>query len=211
MQELLDQHLCVAGLKQITPPVDILDGDKLEEQLQDLGSAAAKAAAIRSHLAKSIKQHYQENPAYYDNFSKKIANALELYKNQVISESEYLLKMREIMEEYRQGITDIKYPESIKGNLHAQAFFGIVAGILDHEINLADNFDLIGEISLKIAQIIEEHNAVDWQTNIAIHNKIAQDIDDMFYEYDKQGKLKLSFDTIDRIIENVKTVALRRF
>ncbi len=211
MQELLDQHLCVAGLKQITPPVDILDGDKLEEQLQDLGSAAAKAAAIRSHLAKSIKQHYQENPAYYDNFSKKIANALELYKNQVISESEYLLKMREIMEEYRQGITDIKYPESIKGNLHAQAFFGIVAGILDHEINLADNFDLIGEISLKIAQIIEEHNAVDWQTNIAIHNKIAQDIDDMFYEYEKQGKLKLSFDTIDRIIENVKTVALRRF
>lgn len=115
------------------------------------------------------------------------------------------------MEEYRQGITDIKYPESIKGNLHAQAFFGIVAGILDHEINLADNFDLIGEISLKIAQIIEEHNAVDWQTNIAIHNKIAQDIDDMFYEYEKQGKLKLSFDTIDRIIENVKTVALRRF
>ena len=211
MQGLLDQHMRVAGLKQITPPVDILDETGMEEQLNELGTAAAKAAAIRSHLAKSIKQHYDENPAYYDNFSKKIKNALDLYKAQVITESEYLLKMREIMEEYRKGITDIKYPESIKGNLHAQAFFGVVAAILEPVINMGESFDLIGEVSLKIAEIIEKHNAVDWQTNTAIHNKIAQDIDDLFYFYEKEGKLRLDFETIDKIIENVKTVALRRF
>ena len=211
MQGLLDQHMRVAGLKQITPPVDILDETGMEEQLEELGSISAKAAAIQSHLAKSIKQHYDENPAYYDNFSQKIKNALDLYKAQVITESEYLLKMREIMEEYRKGITDIKYPENIKGNLHAQAFFGVVAAILENVINMAENFDLIGEISLKIAEIIEKHNAVDWQTNTAIHNKIAQDIDDLFYAYEKEGRLKLNFSTIDKIIENVKTVALRRF
>lgn len=211
MQGLLDQHMRVAGLKQITPPVDILDESGMEEQLEELGSISAKAAAIRSHLAKSIKQHYDENPAYYDNFSKKIKNALDLYKAQVITESEYLLKMREIMEEYRKGVTDIKYPESIKGNLHAQAFFGVVAAILEPVINMGESFDLIGEVSLKIAEIIEKHNAVDWQTNTAIHNKIAQDIDDLFYFYEKEGKLRLDFETIDKIIENVKTVALRRF
>ena len=211
MQGLLDQHMRVAGLKQITPPVDILDESGMEEQLEELGSISAKAAAIRSHLAKSIKQHYDENPAYYDNFSKKIKNALDLYKAQVITESEYLLKMREIMEEYRKGVTDIKYPESIKGNLHAQAFFGVVAAILEPVINMGENFDLIGELSLKIAEIIEKHNAVDWQTNTAIHNKIAQDIDDLFYFYEKEGKLRLDFEIIDKIIENVKTVALRRF
>lgn len=72
MQGLLDQHMRVAGLKQITPPVDILDESGMEEQLEELGSISAKAAAIRSHLAKSIKQHYDENPAYYDNFSKRL-------------------------------------------------------------------------------------------------------------------------------------------
>lgn len=55
------------------------------------------------HFAKSIKEHHDENPAYYDNFSEKIRKTLELYKEQVISESEYLMKMREIMEEYRKG------------------------------------------------------------------------------------------------------------
>ena len=78
-------------------------------------------------------------------------------------------------------------------------------------IKMSENFDLIGEIALKIAEIIEKHNAVDWQTNTAIHNKIAQDIDDLFYLYEKEGKLKLDFETIDKIIENVKSVALRRF
>jgi type I restriction enzyme R subunit len=52
---------------------------------------------------------------------------------------------------------------------------------------------------------------VDWHDNKDIHNKIAQDIDDMFYELEKECGLKLDFDTIDKIIENAITVALRRF
>ena len=52
---------------------------------------------------------------------------------------------------------------------------------------------------------------VDWTNNKTIHDRISQDIDDLFYDYEKERGLKLSFDTIDKIIENVKTVALRRF
>ena len=52
---------------------------------------------------------------------------------------------------------------------------------------------------------------VDWQTNKDIHNKIAQDIDDMFYEIEKEKGIQVDFDSIDKIIENVITVALRRF
>ena len=62
-----------------------------------------------------------------------------------------------------------------------------------------------------ISKIIERHSQVDWTNNKTIHDRISQDIDDLFYEYEKQRGLKLSFDVIDKIIENVKTVALRRF
>ena len=60
-------------------------------------------------------------------------------------------------------------------------------------------------------KIIEKHDTVDWQTNKDIHNKIAQDIDDLFYDLEKNHGFKVDFDTIDKIIENVITVALRRF
>ena len=52
---------------------------------------------------------------------------------------------------------------------------------------------------------------VAWTNNKPHHDRISQDIDDLFYDYEKERGLKLSFDTIDKIIENVKTVALRRF
>ena len=56
------------------------------KELEALGSARSKADAIRSHLSKSISEKYDENPAYYDTFSKKIKEALELYKGRDASE-----------------------------------------------------------------------------------------------------------------------------
>lgn len=210
MQNLLDMHLSVIGIKQITNPVDILDKDEFEKELEDLGALRSKAEAIVSHLTKSIKANWDENPAYYDSFSKRIKETLEQYKNRIISEAEYLSKMREIVEDYRSGTTSVSYPESIKGNLHAQAFYGVILAILDDTKIVLDN-NLIAHISIEITRIVEEHDTVDWQTNKDIHNKIAQDIDDMFFELEKKQGIKLDFDIIDKIIENIITVSLRRF
>ena len=211
MQNLLDTHMSVVGIKQITNPVDILNKEELEKELEELGSLRSKADAITSHMTKSIKTHRDENPAYYDSFSKRIKEALEEYKNRVISEAEYLDKMKAIMADYRKGTTNITYPEKIKGNVHAQAFYGVITAILDDEININGNIDIISDISLEVTTIIQNHDMVDWQTNKEIHNKIAQDIDDMFYRLEKENGFVIDFDTIDKIIENVITVALRRF
>ncbi len=211
MQNLLDTHMSVAGIKQITNPVDILDRDGLEQELKELGTLRSKADAIVSHMTKSIKTNRDENPAYYDNFSKRIKDALEEYKNRVVTEAEYLDKMKTIMEDYRKGTTNISYPEKIKGNVHAQAFYGVITAILDDVMDINTHIDLISDISIRITEIIDEHNVVDWQRNKDIHNKIAQDIDDMFYEIEKNQGIQIDFDSIDKIIENVITVALRRF
>ena len=211
MQNLLDTHMSVAGIKQITNPVDILNRDELEKELKELGSLRSKADAIVSHMTKSIKANRDENPAYYDSFSKRIKDTLEEYKNRVISEAEYLEKMRSIMDDYRKGVSNISYPDKIKGNVHAQAFYGVISAILDDVLDIGENLDIISDISIRVTEIVDEHNMVDWQTNKDVHNKIAQDIDDMFFEIEKETGLKVDFDSIDKIIENVITVALRRF
>lgn len=211
MQNLLDTHLSVAGLKQITSPIDILNKDDLEKELDELGSLRAKADAITSKMTKSISEKYNENPAYYDSFSKRIKDALAQYKETIITEAEYLAKMRTILEDYRQGKSDIHYPESIRNNVHAQAFYGVMAAIFSEEKDISLEPDFLAEIALEITSIIKKHSQVDWTNNKTIHDRISQDIDDLFYEYEKQRGLTLSFNTIDKIIENVKTVALRRF
>ena len=211
MQNLLDTHMAVSGLKQITNPVDILNRDEMEKELKELGSFRSQADAILSHMTKSIKQKYDENPAYYESFSKRIKEALEEYKNRIITEAEYLEKMRKIMEDYRNGTANITYPEKIKNDVHAQAFYGVISAILSDVVDLNENIDIISDISLEVTDIVKEHDMVDWHNNQTIHNKIAQAIDDLFYKYETEYGFKIDFDTIDKIIDNVITVALRRF
>lgn len=211
MQNLLDTHLSVAGLKQLTNPVDILNKDDFERELEELGTLRAKADAITSRLSRSISAKYEENPAYYDSFSKRIKDALEQYKEKVISEAEYLAKMRSIMEDYHAGKSTVSYPESIKNNVHAQAFYGVLSALFDEAQVEEMTADFAAEIAIEIAAIIAKHSQVDWTNNQTIHDRISQDIDDLFYDYEKDRGLKLDFEVIDKIIENVKTVALRRF
>ena len=211
MQNLLDTHLSVAGLKQITNPIDILNKDDFEKELEELGSLRSKADAITSRMTKSISEKRNENPAFYDSFSKRIKEALELYKEKVISEAEYLAKMRTIMEDYHAGKSTVSYPERIKTNVHAQAFFGVLNAIFDEENNELITPDFVAEVSEEITKIIAAHSQVDWTNNKTIHDRISQDIDDLFYEYEKSVGLTVSFELVDKIIDNVKTVALRRF
>jgi len=211
MQNLLDTHLSVAGLKKITSPIDILNKDDFEKELEELGSLRSKADAIASRMTKSISEKRDENPAYYDSFSKRIRDALALYREKVISEAEYLAKMRTIMEDYYAGKSTVSYPERIKTNVHAQAFYGVLTALFDEVEDEQITPDFVAEVSEEITKIVASHSQVDWTNNKTIHDRISQDIDDLFYKYEKEHGLKLSFDLIDKIIDNVKTVALRRF
>lgn len=211
MQNLLDRYLSVVGLKQITNPVDILNRDELEKELHELGSLRAKADAITSTMTKSISDKRDENPAYYDSFSKRIKIVLDEFRNRVITEAEYLSKMKSILEDYRKGTSNVVYPEKVKGNIHAQAFYGVISAVLDDVIDLNANIEIVSNLTLAITTIVESNNSIDWQNNTDIHNRIAQQIDDLFYDYEQKHGFIIPLDIIDKIIENVKTVALRRF
>ena len=134
-----------------------------------------------------------------------------MYREKVISEAEYLKKMHSILEDYRTGRTTVSYPEAIRNNVHAQAFFGVLTAIFDEAQREDISSDLAAEISIRITEIIAAHSQVDWSDNKTIHDRISQNIDDMFYDYEVKQGLEIPFEIVDKVIENVKTVALRRF
>ncbi|MBQ9423244.1 MAG: type I restriction endonuclease subunit R [Pyramidobacter sp.] len=212
MQSLLDRYLSVEDLRPITQPVDVMNKEDFARELEKLGTARSKADAIRSALTKSISSRFDENPAYYMNFSKRIRDALDKYRDQVISDAEYYVKMQEILADYGAGKSSVQYPQRIKNDVNAQAFYGVICAQLDGMPQAAAvDADFAAEIAQEITQIVASHSQVDWSENRTIHNRIAQDIDDLFFRYEKERGLKLPFETVDKIIENVKTVALRRF
>lgn len=228
MQKLMDNYISAEKVIRITNPVDILDEKGFEEELTRLGSKRAKADAIRTRMSKRINANWDENPAFYKKFSERIEKTLQEYKDKRISESQYLNCMKDIMNDFKNGYSGEEYPENIKNNPHARAFYGTIKEVFsektsfivkdetatymyDDKIKNDLSNDNLGYIALEIHKIIDTHSKVDWHDNPEVHNRIAQEIDDFLYDYSKENNFEINFDDIDKIIENIKTIALRHY
>lgn len=225
MRNLMDTYIAAEDIIQITAPVDILNEKEFEDELMRLGSPRAKADAIRTRMTKRISEKWDENPAYYKKFSERIEEIIEQYKEKRISEVEYLEKMRTVMNDFRKGYSGTTYPEKIKHNVHAQAFYGVIKEVLEddgfYKTEDADrvaedgpiyNYEgILADIATDVDMIIERHSKVDWHDNPDVHKKISQEIDGLLYLVKKKHFPKMTFEQIDTMIENIKTVALRRY
>lgn len=211
MQKLMDNYISAEEVIRVTNPVDILNEKAFEEELERLDSKRARADAIRTRLTKSIHEKWDENPAFYKKFSERIREVIQDYKAKRISEAEYLNRMKDITADYRQGDSTADYPEMIRENRVAQAFYGVAKDMVSPMSETAASYDSIGELALQIDQIINEHKKVDWHKNLEIHKRIEQDLDDLLYQFFEEHHIDLDFDTIDKIIEQVKTVAIKRY
>lgn len=223
LQKLLDNYVNADEIIRITNPVDIFDKEKFEEEIIRLTGKRAKADAIRTRIAKTISEKMDENPTFYKKFSDRIEKVLQEYRDKRISEAEYFTKMQEIMTDLYKGEEVAECPEIIKSNNNAKALFGTILETLDNslksvhtpEVNYNSQFtkkeNLVAELSLRVDSIIENRKKVDWKDNPEVHKQIEQDIDDALYDFSKEMGIEISFDDIDKIINNVKTIALRRY
>jgi len=225
MRNLMDTYIAAEDVIQITAPVDILNEEEFEEEIERLGSPRAKADTIKTRMTKSINTKWDENPIFYKKFSQLIEDIINEYKAKRISEADYLARMRSVMKDFRNGYSGTSYPENIKHNVNAQAFYGVIKEILENEDILDPNADfvinedkevynyknIIAEISIEVNNIIDRQSKIDWHNNPDVHKRISREIDDLLYVAKKKYFNNLTYSQIDRIIENIKTVALRRY
>ncbi|WP_350343962.1 type I restriction endonuclease subunit R [Proteinivorax tanatarense] len=211
MQKIMDQYISSEDIMRITNPVDILNEKDFEDELDRLGSKRAKADAIQSRLTKSINAKWDENPAHYKKFSQRLQDILDEYRERRISEKEYFEKMKDLMNDYRQGEPTDDYPETIKKNKSAQAFYGVTKEVVldNKESNI--NYDAIGKLALEVDKIIQKYAKVDWKNNPEVHNRIEQEVDDLIFDFTEEQGIDLSVDEIDKLLEQVKKIAQRRY
>ena len=111
--------------------------------------------------------------------------------------------MKEILKDFREEKSDVRYPAAVANNPAAKVFYGIVSDVFNKaEAGVA------AEIALGIAEIIERHSKVDWSENKIVHDEISRDIDDLMYKYMDAG-YGIGYEMIDEICERVKTAAIK--
>lgn len=212
IQKLIDTHIQTDGVKPITELIDIFDKEKFQQEVEKTLGEAAKADKIASRTAKHITEKMGEDPAFYKKFSELLKEAIKAYEDQRINETQYLKKVKDIMESVLSR-TDSDIPATLQSKDIAKAFYGITKESLEGKLQDAKTLKTISaDIAIASDEIIQNNIIVDWQTKVDISKKMTHLIGDyLIDEVRDKYSIPISFEEIDRIAEQIVDVAKIRY
>lgn len=212
IQKLIDKHIQTDEVRTITELVNIFDKEKFQEEVEKTLGAAAKADKIASRTAKHISEKMEEDPAFYKKFSELLKEAIKAYEDQRISETEYLNRVKDIMDSVLTR-KDPEVPEALEHREIAKAFYGIAKETLHDKFKDVEMQKAVcADIAIASDDIIKKLLIVDWQGKVDVPKKMMHLIGDyLIDEVRDKYSVSISFEEIDSISERIVDVAKIRY
>ncbi|MDD2318585.1 MAG: type I restriction endonuclease subunit R [Geobacteraceae bacterium] len=217
IKKLLDTHIQANEVIQLNEPVNIFDEKLFDVVKEEQGvyvagkTTAAKADAIAFATKRVITEKMDEDPAFYEKFSKLIQQAIEDFRAKRLSDLEYLSKVSEIRKKVVTRHHD-DIPDKLSGNEDAMAFYGVLKPFFDrHQLEPEECDEIATDTSLAVQEILKSHWKVQFWDDDDAQKQAVNDIDDYLYD-EVKGKrgVEISLDQMDEIIERTMQVARHR-
>ena len=216
IKKLLDTHIQANEVIQLNEPVNIFDEKMFNEVKEDQGvystkSTAAKADAIAHATKKAITEKMDEDPAFYEKFSKLIQRAIDDFKAKRISDLEYLNQVKDIRGKVATRQHD-DMPAKLDGNDDAMAFYGILKPFFAGDsLDASVTEDVSADTALAIQAILQRYWKVQFWDDDDAQKQVINDIDDYLYDHVKSERhVELTLEQMDEIIERSMQVARHR-
>ena len=209
IRQLLNTYVNAKDAKIIIEPLDILNKEKIEEQLAQLGSKEAKAEAIQMRQVEVLESRRHDDPILYMTFMERINKTISDYMAECDSEK-YLSELERMAEDYREGRSSIVYPEIIVDDSAAKTFYGAKSSGVKKSMGEVPDGRLnesLGHLAIKCKEIIIEYAKRDWRDNVVVHRNIKKYLDDLLFDYIEENELSWSLDTIDIVIDEIMMAA----
>jgi len=217
IRKLLDIHIRADEVIQLNKPVNIFDDKMFNQVKEEQGvyqtkkTTASKADTIAHATKKVITEKMDEDPAFYEKFSKLIQQTIEDFRAKRISDLDYLNKVVEIRNKVVYKVHD-DVPNKLSGLDDAIAYYGVLKPFLaKHDLNEVDLGAIAADTAIAIHNIFEKHKKVQFWDDEDSQKQTVNEIDDYFYDELKTEKgVELSLNQMDEIIEKVMQVAKHR-
>jgi type I restriction enzyme, R subunit len=174
-------------------------------------TTAAKADAIAYATKKVITEKMDEDPAFYEKFSKLIQQAIEDFRAKRLSDMGYLNRVMEIRTQVVTRRHD-DVPEKLSGNEDAMAYFGVLKPFFaEHPLAPEACDSIAADTALAIDSILDRHRKVQFWDDEDAQNLAINDIDDYLFD-EVKGKMgmEMSEEQMDALIEKAMQVAKSR-
>ena len=216
IKKLLDTHIEANEVVRLNEPVNIFDDSmfdmvKEERGLYTTQNTAARADAIAHATKKVTIEKMEEDPAFYEKFSKLIQQAIDDFRAKRISDLAYLKRVMEIRDKMVSRKHD-DMPDKLAGNDHSQAFYGVIKSFFDEQgLGSKQCEEVSADTALAVIDILNRHRKVQFWDDYDTQKRVMNDIDDFLYDEIK-GKRGIALDTeqMDEIIERVMQLARHR-
>ena len=216
IKKLLDTHIQANEVIQLNEPVNIFDEKMFNQVKEEQGvygtkTTAAKADAIAHATKKAITEKMDEDPAFYEKFSKLIQQAIDDFKAKRISDLEYLNKVTDIRGKVATKQHD-DVPQKLDGNEDAMAFYGILKPFFEAcQLDESICEEISADTALAIQSTLQRHWKVQFWDDDDAQKRAMNDIDDYLYDQIKGVHgVDLSLEQMDEIIERSMQVARHR-
>lgn len=214
IQKLLNTHISANEVLRLNDPVNIFDGvafqQVVEEQCKDKPTAA-KADIIAHATKRAITEHLDEDPVFFEKFSKLIQQAIDDYRAGRISDLAYLQRANEVKDAVaNRKVDDI--PAVLHGNDHAIAYFGVLESYFGRHISeILDARDVAADAAISILAIVERNKVVGFWDNLDAQRQTINEMDDFLYDQIRGERgIALSTAEMDEIISRSMQLARHR-
>ncbi|TYO91168.1 type I restriction endonuclease subunit R [Oceanicella actignis] len=213
IQKLLDDHVVAMPAETIIEVVNINDPDALQAVVEETGvSEASRADRVASATRRVISERMDEDPTFYKQFSELLEDTIRAYREKRLSERDYLNSVVDLASKVARKERGRDVPESIRGDEDAQAFFGILEGLLQTKDGEQVPEREVASVALAVIDIIRSHLIVGIWSNDVAQNNLRNAIDDYFFDVlrDEKG-VELPVETLDEIELKIMDLARARF
>lgn len=209
VRKLLAEHITAHRVDAVVDPFNIFDEGAIQEQMAGGRSAASVADEITSQISRTITESWDEDPAFYESFSKLVQDTINSFRQKRISEQEYLKKARGLKDQAHARAESKEVPEVLRGNGHAVSFWGVISKELGELSQAVANH--APDIALALLEIVEKHRRVGWQDDRDQQNRMRAAADDFFFDTaPEQFGLSLDPERIDGLVDQILTIARER-
>lgn len=215
IQKLLDTHISASEVVQLNAPVNIFDEAAFQKVVEEQGAGneknlGAKADMIAHATRRAINERLEQDPAFYEKFSRLIQQAIDDYRARRLSDLEYLQRVTEIKDAVVSRKGD-DLPTALNGDADAAAVYGLLRPFVANHLSDDEQAqNTAAEAAMAVWDIFRRNRKVGYWDDLDAQRRTMNEIDDYLYDEVKGARgIELSTEEMDEIID--KTMQLARY
>jgi type I restriction enzyme R subunit len=216
IQKLLDTHISASEVVRLNAPVNIFDEAAFQKVVEEQGAGTekglgAKADMIAHATRRAINERLEQDPAFYEKFSKLIQQAIDDYRAKRLSDLEYLQRVTEIKDAIVSRKRD-DLPPVLAGDADADAVYGLLSSFIEGHVADAEQAQsAAAEAAKAVWDIFRRNRKVGYWDDLDAQRRTTNEIDDYLYDEVKGARgIALSTGEMDAIIEKTMQLARHR-